>query len=217
MTHGDSLVAHQFEDIEQQRSSAVLGMWLFLITEIMFFGGLFTAYLVYRLMYPAAFHEGVQELSIPLGAVNTLILQMSSLTMAWAVAGAQRANRRALTFHLLLTIILGLAFLGIKAFEYHHKYVHHLVPGPLFQFEGSAPRETEMFFMLYFCLTGVHALHMIIGIVIMAVLAGLALRGSFLGPRYLPIELFGYYWHFVDIVWVFLFPLLYVMDKLPHV
>jgi cytochrome c oxidase subunit 3 len=213
---------HHFADLEQQRDAASLGMWLFLVTEIMFFGGMFLAYLVYRYAYFGDFAAGSQSLDIRLGAFNTAVLIGSSLTVAMAVWAAQTGKRKQLVSYLLLTIVLGLVFLGVKAVEYSEKFEKHHVPGPSFQFEGKIPghqdqnvdpRHAQMFFSLYFVMTGMHALHMIIGVGLFSVLTFLAWRGRYTPAYYTPVENAGLYWHFVDIVWIYLFPLLYLIDR----
>jgi len=202
---------HQFDTEAQQRETASLGMWVFLVTELMFFGGLFLVYIVYRYAYPRAFALGSHELDIVLGTTNTIVLIASSLTMALAVRSAQLGRRRSIIVCLVLTMILGSVFLGIKAYEYHHKYVERFVPGPDFHFPGE--EHARIFFSLYFAMTGLHALHMVIGIGVLAVMLVMGARGRF-GPRYHnPIECSGLYWHFVDIVWIFLFPLLYLVGR----
>lgn len=213
MADGHSSVAHHFEDMPQQREAATLGMWTFLVTEIMFFGGLFAAYAVTHSLHPEAFGEASKKLSVILGAVNTAVLICSSLTMAFAVRSAQLNNRRSLLMFLALTIALGSAFLGIKAVEYSHKIHEHLVPGASFAFEGPHSGGAQIFFSLYFAMTGLHAFHMIIGIGIMIWLIVRARRGHFTSEYFAPVELAGLYWHFVDIVWVFLFPLLYLISR----
>jgi cytochrome c oxidase subunit III len=210
--HAHPALAHHFDSLEQQQEAATLGMWVFLITEIMFFGGLFMAYLVYRTWYPDAFAAGSSHLDIPLGGINTVVLICSSLTMALAVHAAQTSWRRGQVIFLVLTILLGLTFLGIKTIEYADKFEHHLVPGPHFQWDDpklKAP--VEIFYSLYFAMTGLHALHMIIGVGIMLWLLWRASRGWFDADYYSPVEVSGLYWHFVDIVWIFLFPLLYLI------
>lgn len=209
-THS-AVLAHHFNDLEQQRKASTLGMWAFLITEIMFFGGLFTGYAVYRAAYPEAFAEASHHLDVLLGSINTAVLISSSLTMALAVHGAQVNDRKALIRFLLLTMFLGLVFLGIKLFEYAHKFAEQLVPGSNFHYEGAHAQQVQLFFSFYFAMTGMHALHMIIGIGILTVLVILAWRGRFSSVYYSPVELTGLYWHFVDIVWIFLFPLLYLI------
>ena len=204
---------HQFETMEQQQESATLGMWLFLVTEVMFFGGLFMAYLLYRIWYPEAWAIGSLELDIVLGGVNTVVLIGSSLTMALAVRAAQTGFPRATVVWLLLTMALGLTFVVIKGFEYAHKFHEHHVPGPDFQFEGPHAQQVEIFLSLYFAMTGLHALHMVIGFGLLSVIAWMAWRRRFSPEWYAPVEMAGLYWHFVDIVWIFLFPLLYLIGR----
>jgi len=205
-------VAHHFDDAEQQHDSATLGMWFFLVQEVMFFGGLFLAYIVYRTLYPEAFHAGSHELDIGLGAFNTLVLLTSSLTMALSVHAAQVSKRGMLVTNLILTQILGMIFLGVKVIEYASKFEHHLVPGPNFHFHGDLPH-VELFFSLYFAMTGLHALHMIIGAGLLFVLIWRGWQGMFNKNYYTPVEMVGLYWHFVDLVWIFLFPLLYLLGR----
>jgi cytochrome c oxidase subunit 3 len=206
-------LAHHFESYEQQRESASLGMWTFLLTEIMFFGGLFVAYILYRWSYPEVFIAGSRSLDITLGTINTGILIGSSLTMALAVRSAQLARSRRTVLFLLATIALGVAFLGIKAVEYHDKFAHHHLPGqPGFHLAGAPDQaHAQMFFVLYFAMTGLHALHMIVGAGLLGVMAVMAARGRFSAENHNAIECSGLYWHFVDIVWIFLFPLLYLL------
>ena len=209
--HHHPALAHHFEDLGGQKEAASLGMWLFIAQEVMFFGGLFLAYTVYRNLYPAAFAEASHHLDWKLGGINTAVLIGSSLTMALAVHAAALGHRRKIVLYLILTVVLGSIFLGVKVVEYGDKFEHHLVPGPQFQFEGPHARPAQIFYSLYFAMTGLHALHMIIGIPILLVLAWMAHRGRY-GPAYhTPVEMTGLYWHFVDIVWIFLFPLLYLV------
>ena len=206
---------HHFQTLEQQQEAATLGMWIFLVTEVMFFGGLLMAYLIYRVWYPEAWSEGSLELDIRLGGFNTVVLITSSLTMALAVRAAQTGAQRATVRWLLLTIALGLTFVVVKYFEYKEKWDLNHIPGPNFVFEGSPEMAAhlQIFFSLYFGLTGLHALHMIIGVSLLAVIAWMAHRRRFSPEWYTPVELSGLYWHFVDIVWIFLFPLLYLVDR----
>ena len=206
-------VAHQFEDAGQQFVASTFGTWLFLVTEIMFFGGLFTAYVMYRARYPEAFAHGSHHLDITLGALNTGVLIFSSFTMVTAVHSAQIGKIRRIFSALLATISLGTVFLVIKSFEYHHKLVEGLVPGPLFTYAAPDARHQELFMSAYFAMTGLHALHMIIGIGVLTWLAVQAWRGRYGAAYYTPIECAGLYWHFVDIVWIFLFPLLYLLGR----
>lgn len=207
-------LSHHFQDVHQQHRAATLGIWIFLVTEIMFFGGLFTGYMVYRWRYPDAFAAGSHHLDFALGAVNTAILLLSSYTVALSVHSAGRGERRLLVRYLLATSFLGLSFLTVKGYEYLHKYHEHYLPGPNFQFADfpSAaidPRHVELFFGLYFAMTGLHAAHMVIGIGVFAVIWFRARQGHYSSEYYTPVEVAGLYWHFVDVVWVFLFPLLY--------
>ena len=216
--HGESVAGfhepalkHHFDDLGQQREAAGLGMWLFLATEVMFFGGLFAAYLLYRVWYPDVFGEASRTLDITLGSVNTLVLICSSLTMALGVHAAATGERRALMIFVVLTMALGVIFLGIKGVEFYDKFAHHHVPGPSFHFEGPGAANAQLFFSLYFAMTGLHAFHMVIGLGIMSVILWMAWRHRFSPSWYTPVEISGLYWHFVDIIWIFLFPLLYLV------
>jgi cytochrome c oxidase subunit III len=204
---------HHFDDLGQQHEAAMLGMWLFLATEVLFFGGLFTAYMLYRVWYPETFGAASRTLDITLGTVNTMVLITSSLTMALAVHAAAEDDRGKLMMFLVLTMLLGTVFLGIKGVEYYHKFEEHHIPGFGFHFEGAAPERANLFFSLYFAMTGLHALHMIIGLVLMTVMLVMAKLGRFTARWHTPVEISGLYWHFVDIIWIFLFPLLYLVDR----
>ena len=206
-------LAHQFDSLGQQTEAATLGMWVFLVTEVLFFGGLFVTYAVYRWLYPAAFSAASHELDILLGGINTAVLITSSLTMALAVHAVQLGHRRLLMIFLVVTMALGMLFLGIKAVEYYHKFAEHHVPGASFQFEREHQRHAQIFFSLYFIMTGLHAIHMIIGIGVLLVMWIWAWRGRITSDYAGPIEISGLYWHFVDIVWIFLFPLLYLIGR----
>jgi cytochrome c oxidase subunit III len=238
-TENHPALLHQFDDMEQQKEASTFGMWVFLLTELMMFGGAFAAYLIYRLKYYEAFVGGSSSINVSWGFANTLVLIGSSLTMALAVAAAQKGNRRLQQLFIVATMILGVAFLGVKAVEYHAKYVEHHIPGNIFGTfdpihdytgegniyqelleKGRTPeaaraiaQQTQIFFAFYFAMTGLHAVHMIIGLILMAWLLYGASKGKF-GPSYFtPMELGGLYWHFVDIVWIFLFPLLYLINR----
>jgi len=226
---------HQFDSMSQQKEAAVLGMWAFLLTEILFFGGLFMAYMLYRIWYHDAFVAASTSIVIFWGALNTVVLIGSSLTMALAVRCAQTNNRRWTVNWLILTMVLGCVFLGVKVIEYADKFEHHHVPGPNFVWAepGHEPaggaeggdhtvsaaeaanlqNHTQIFFSLYFTMTGLHALHMIIGVGLMSVITWMAWKGKFSSEYYTPVEMSGLYWHFVDIVWIYLFPLLYLIDR----
>jgi cytochrome c oxidase subunit 3 len=210
-----SHVAHHFDTAEQQFDASQLGMWTFLVTEVMFFGGLFGGYTVYRSLYPDAFAEASRLLDYRLGAINTAVLICSSLSMVLAVRAAMLGQRRALIIFLLLTMILGSVFLGNKVVEYSHKFHEHLVPGPHFGPKPplADPQHAQLFFSFYFGMTGLHALHMIIGIGILAVLVFQAWQGRFSSEYFTPVDVTGLYWHFVDVVWIFLFPLLYLISR----
>ncbi|MCS6926320.1 MAG: cytochrome c oxidase subunit 3 family protein [Candidatus Binatia bacterium] len=212
-SEASSALAHQFDDLAQQSEAATLGMWVFLVTEVLFFGGLFLSYIVYRASYPEAFASGSHHLDVMLGAVNTAVLIGSSLTMALAVHAAQEGRRREVVLFLLGTLLLGGVFLGIKGIEYGHKFAQGLVPGPSFVFPAPHARQVQLFFALYFAMTGLHAAHMVIGIGVLSVLTVMAWRGHFSAVYYAPVEIAGLYWHFVDIVWIFLFPLLYLIGR----
>ena len=212
-----SALAHHFDNLAQQSEATTLGMWVFLVTEVLFFGGLFATYMIYRSWYPDAFAAASHSLDVTLGTINTVVLITSSLTMALAVHAAQLGQRKALMIFLVLTMILGAAFLGIKSVEYYHKFVEHHVPGPAFQFEEQEyVRHAQIFFSLYFVMTGLHAIHMIIGIGIMLVMLWWSWNGTITEEYSSPIEISGLYWHFVDIVWIFLFPLLYLIGRHAH-
>ncbi|HEV8608786.1 MAG TPA: cytochrome c oxidase subunit 3 family protein [Thermoanaerobaculia bacterium] len=213
---GPPELQHHFDTMDQQREASSFGMWVFLVTEILFFGGLFTAYTVYRHQYPRAFAEASRHLDITLGTFNTVVLIISSLTMALAVWSAAVGRRKAIVVFLLLTMALGAVFLGVKAVEYTHKFHDHLVPGPSFHFEGPHAGPAEIFFSLYFTMTGLHAAHMIVGIGILTVLVLQARKGRYTPEYHNPVEVSGLYWHFVDIVWIFLFPLLYLLGRHIH-
>jgi cytochrome c oxidase subunit 3 len=216
------ILSHQFDDVEQQSEASILGMWLFLATEVMFFGGLITSYAVYRSTSPQEVALASRHLNVPLGCLNTVVLLGSSLTMALAVRASQLRVHRSLLVWLLLTMALGAAFLGIKAIEYTEEYHEKLIPGWNFQVpdqdrsvvrdEGLDPRRMELFFVLYFFMTGLHAIHLLIGIALVGVMAYLSWRRWFSGGGATQIEVTGLYWHFIDIVWVFLYPLLYLID-----
>jgi cytochrome c oxidase subunit 3 len=202
---------HHFYSMEQQLEASTLGMWLFLVTEVMFFGGMFLAYLVYRVLYPEAWVLGSNHLNVVMGALNTAVLICSSLTMALAVRAAQTSNRGAQIVNLILTIFFGSIFLVVKYFEYAEKFEHHLVPGRHFDMALPQAAQQQLFFSIYFMMTGIHAIHMVVGIGLMLVILAMAWRGRFSASYYTPVEMSGLYWHFVDIVWIFLFPLLYLL------
>jgi len=204
---------HHFETMQQQKEASTLGMWLFLLTEVLFFGGLFFAYLLYRMWYFEAFAEASRTIQIWPGLINTAVLIGSSLTMALGVRAAQTSQRSATVRWLILTIILGLVFLGIKVYEYADKFEHHHVPGANFISDSPWAAQEQIFFSLYFTMTGLHALHMIVGVVMMSIITWMAHKGKFDSTYYTPVEMAGLYWHFVDLVWIYLFPLLYLVER----
>ena len=204
---------HQFDDIEQQRDAAYTGMWIFLSTEVLFFGAVFFSYILYRGMYYDAFVVGSRDLSVVLGSVNTAVLLCSSLFMALAVHAAQRSRTNQLVIYLVITEIIGAVFLGIKFLEYYDHYKEHLVPGLNFAYIGDNAPAVKLFMVFYFILTGMHAVHMMIGLGVIGTLAILAAKGKFANGAYDPVDIGSLYWHFVDIVWVFIFPLLYLVKR----
>ena len=231
---GHPALQHHFENMEQQREAGTLGMWVFLVTEIMFFGGMFLAYTLYRSKFPFSFASASNHLDITLGAVNTGVLILSSFTMAMAVYFTQMGRKQPQILCLIITLSLGLTFLGIKAVEYKSKYDDSLVPGSLIPSRPFGPtvahegdtdthklhllgnatvKQVEMFYWIYFAMTGMHALHMIIGAGLLTFLLYGSIKDRY-GPEYhSPVEVIGLYWHFVDIVWIFLFPLLYLLGR----
>ncbi|MGH9897477.1 MAG: cytochrome c oxidase subunit 3 family protein [Pyrinomonadaceae bacterium] len=207
--HSTAMHQHQFADPKQQFEASSLGMWIFLMTELLLFGGLFAVYVVYRTAYPDAFAFGSSKLEWPLAAANTIILIVSSLTMVLAVYGAQVNNRAMQVGFLFLTILFGAAFLGLKVVEYRAHWIHHEVPG--FGFRNDWQPPVQMFFLIYFSLTGIHAVHMVVGIGLVSYVMYKAYRRTYSPAYHTPVEMVGLYWHFVDIAWVFLFPLLYLI------
>jgi cytochrome c oxidase subunit 3 len=221
--HEYNPVHSQFRDFEQQTETYLVGMWAFIAQEIMFFGGLFLAYTIYRSRYTDTWWQAHTALNVPMGAANTMILLFSSFTMVMAVHYAQLKNKKNVLLYLGATMACGVCFLIIKFFEYKEKFEHMLVPGPYFSVEhfmanpatrGINPNAAQIYFSLYFAMTGLHALHIIIGIIVIAVLARHWMKDDKQVTRdYIPTELVGLYWHFVDIVWIFLFPLFYLIPR----
>jgi cytochrome c oxidase subunit III len=205
--------AHQFEDMAQQREAGTLGMWVFLVTEILFFGGMFTSYIIYRSLHFASFEAGSRLLKVQFGATNTVVLIVSSLTMALAIRAAQTGKRKGqIIFWLLLTMFLGALFLGLKLrYEWYADYVEGIVPGVSWHYAGPHAPGVQLFMCFYFFMTGLHAIHMVVGLGILTVLVILTAKDKFSPQYYSPLEISGLYWHFVDIVWIFLFPLLYLI------
>ena len=211
--------AHHFQSADHELESSKQGMWIFLLTEVLFFGGLFCAYAIFRTLYPEMFHVGHHELNWKLGATNTVVLITSSLTMAMAVAACQRGQRTKAIVNLLITFGLACCFLVIKFIEYKHKFHEGLLPGGHFtnpelvaqMKENPALAKLPLFFSIYFGTTGLHGFHVICGMVAILWLLMRAIRGDFDSGYFMPVEIVGLYWHFVDLVWIFLFPLLYLV------
>ena len=207
----------QFDTEAQQKDAATLGMWIFLITEIMFFGGMFAVYTVYRSWYPDVFAIASSSLNEIIGALNTGVLLLSSFTMVMAVRAGQLGQRKMIVIFLILTLLFGGIFLGVKAYEWNQKFEEHHIPGQAaFHLDGVLPADqghAQLFFSIYFAMTGLHALHMVIGVGILLTLIVLARKGRFSASYYTPVDVAGLYWHFVDIIWIFLFPLLYLIDR----
>jgi len=211
LSEARSYLELHFRDLEQQRETAELGMWVFLMTELLLFGGLFTAYTVYRSSYPQTFALASHELSAPIGTINTAVLLVSSFGVALSVHGARVNGRKRLLAGLAVALLLGIVFLVLKGYEYHDHYVHHQVPGLDFVWTRPQPEQAQVFFFLYFLMTGVHAVHLIIGIAIVTVLWFQSYRRRYSPEYYTPVEVGGLYWHFVDVIWIFLYPLLYLI------
>ncbi|MDB5051856.1 MAG: cytochrome c oxidase subunit 3 family protein [Fibrobacteres bacterium] len=207
--------AGQFADLEHERSASLLGMWTFLATEVLFFGGMFTGYIVYRTFYAEAFREAGGHLDLFWGGVNTAVLLVSSAAVAMAVRAAGQGRGKSTAGWFFSAAALGAVFIAIKAHEYTRDYREHLMPlrDLPFRFPGPHADQARLFFNLYFVMTGVHALHLLIGMGLVLVLAALSWRGRFSGGRDAPVEAVGLYWHFVDAVWVFLYPLFYLMGR----
>jgi len=203
----------QFATMRQQADTAALGIWVFLATEVLFFSGMLLAYTVLRHAYPEGFAEAGRDTKIVIGSVNTAVLLTSSATMAWAVHTAKLGHRKLLTILLVATAALGLVFVGLKGIEYAQEYAERLVPGLDFSADSRHAHAIELFYFLYFALTGIHAVHLSIGIVIVGIMAWRASRGAFGPGYYTPVEITGLYWHFVDLVWIFLYPLIYLNGR----
>lgn len=205
-------VAHHFVDSEQQFDSAKLGMWVFLVTEILFFGGLFVAYIVYRAWNPELFLLAAQELDTMMGAINTVVLIGSSLTMALAIRAAQLNQQKNIIIYLSITIAMAMTFMVIKYFEYAHKFDIGILPGEMYTFTGIDHPKAAIFFSIYYMMTALHGIHVLIGVGLMIWLIVRARQGAYSSEYYTPVEITGLYWHLVDIIWIFLFPLLYLID-----
>ena len=211
MPDAHAALAEQFDDMPQQKEASTLGMWTFLATEILFFGGMFMSYITYRHAYPHAFAQASRHTILLYGSVNTAILLTSSLTMAMAVRSSQLSKTKSTVRFLLMTILLACCFLGVKGLEYTQDIHEHLWPGKHFTLE--LPNEAQIFWFLYWAMTGLHALHVTVGVGILGTIAWLAHRNRFSAEYHNPVEISGLYWHFVDIVWIYLYPLLYLINR----
>lgn len=236
-TH-DPYLAHHFEDRQQQDESHTLGLWVFLATEIMFFGGLFLAFTVYHVVFSEAFGLASNKLAISYGVINTGVLLLSSFTMAMSVYSAQTGQKKKIIAYLAVTLLCACTFMGIKYVEWKSKFDHHLVPGPSFKFDIDDPypaaelpadwpakreallaadpyieRHAQMFFVMYFCITGLHGIHVLIGMGLIGWILLRAIRGEFNERWFTPVEMVGLYWHLVDVIWIYVFPLIYLIHR----
>lgn len=214
MSHGPDRpahLAHHFSEVGQQKESAKLGMWIFLLTEILLFGGLFCAYAVYRAWNPEMFYNAHKFLNIHMGTLNTAVLITSSLTMALAIRGIQSGDRRKAIVNLSLTLACAAVFLVVKYFEYSHKFHLGQLPGKYYTFTGVEGANPHIFFSIYFIMTGLHGLHVLAGMVAIGWALVKTVKNRFSAEYYTPMEMTGLYWHLVDIIWIFLFPLLYLI------
>ncbi len=203
--------AHHFASAEDEFEASKQGMWLFMVTEVLMIGGLFVAYFLFRGMYPEMFFEAHKMLSVKMGATNTVVLITSSVTMVLAVTAAQRGQRSKSIGYLLATFVLACCFLVVKYFEYSEKIHHGLLPGGMFTNHELKDPKSPLFFSLYFVMTGLHGLHVVVGMGLIAWLIKRSAAKEFSPAFYTPVELVGFYWHFVDLVWIYLFPLLYLV------
>ncbi len=206
-----SFVAHHFNDAEQQRESAKLGMWFFLLTEVLTFGGLFCAYAVYRAWYPEMFFNAHQALDVTMGTINTVVLITSSLTMALAIRCMQLGNKKQTVVYLTITLLFAATFLVIKYFEYSHKFHVGQLPGRFYTFTGIEGTNPHVFFSVYFAMTGLHGIHVLGGMALIGWLIYKTRKNAFSPEYYTPIEMVGLFWHLVDLIWIFLFPLFYLI------
>ncbi|MBD3167048.1 cytochrome c oxidase subunit 3 family protein [bacterium] len=203
---------HHFSDPIQQRESVKFGMWIFLITEILFFGGLFCAYAIYRAWHPEVFLAAHHALDWKMGALNTIVLIVSSLTIALSIRSFQLDRKKEGMWLLVATFLLAGVFMVVKYFEYTHKFHLGIFPGEFYNYGGFAGvNNPHIFFSIYFVMTGLHGLHVLIGMGVIAWLVIRAARGAFGAEYYNPVEVTGLYWHLVDLIWIFLFPLLYLI------
>lgn len=209
--HHDPNLQHHFATKEQQFDTTKIGMWLFLATEILMFGGLFAGFAYMQSRFPEAFFEAHKHLQVPLGTLNTIVLLISSFTMVMAVHKAATNKQKQLIAYLTITIVCACMFLVVKYFEYSHKFHDGLLPGRFFSNTEDPTGHQFIFFSFYFMMTGLHGIHILIGIVVLLWLLRRAIRGDFTSSYYTPVDLVGLYWHLVDVIWIYLFPLLYLI------
>lgn len=210
--HDDPALKSYFATREQQFDASKIGMWLFLTTEILMFGGLFVGFGLMQARFPEAFLNAHHHLDKSLGALNTIVLLISSFTMVMAVWAAQHSKKQLLITMLLITLACAGIFLGVKYFEYSHKFHEGLLPGKFYHHEGDTVPNQFMFFSFYFMMTGLHGIHILGGMVVITWLLVRAMKGHFTANYYTPVDLVGLYWHLVDLIWIYLFPLLYLIQ-----
>jgi cytochrome c oxidase subunit 3 len=206
-----SHLAHHFKTLGQQYDAAKLGTWLFLCTEILMFGGVFVGYIIFHGMYPEMFAEGAKHLDWRLGALNTVVLLISSYTMAVAIHYAQTNQKEKCIRNLWITLACAAIFMIVKYFEYTHKFHLGLKPGALFTFDGAEANNLALYFSFYFMMTGIHGSHVLVGMGLIYWVLRRAQKGEFSSKFYTPVECVGLFWHLVDLVWIYLFPLLYLV------
>jgi cytochrome c oxidase subunit 3 len=200
-----------FREMPQQLAAAKIGMWLFLVTEVLLFGGLFVGYGLMHARHPEAFVAAHHHLNRALGAANTVVLLASSFTMVLAVWAAQTSRRKLCILFLILTLLLGCAFLGVKYSEYSHKFEEGLLPGKFYSHQGDTVPGQFLFFSFYFMMTGLHGIHVVLGMAAISWILARTIRGDFSASYYGPVDITGLYWHLVDLIWIYLFPLMYLI------
>lgn len=210
-SHSPAWFQHHFTDAEQQQESAKLGMWVFLLTEVLFFGGLFCAYAIYRAWHPEMFFNAHTALDWRMGGLNTIVLITSSVTMALSIRAFQLDQQKLGTWLLIVTLLCAAAFMVVKYFEYAHKFHLGQLPGRFYTFTGIEGTNPHIFFSIYFLMTGLHGIHVLVGMGVIIWLIVRARKGHFSPAYYTPVEVTGLYWHLVDMVWIFLFPLFYLI------
>ena len=203
---------HHFRDMDQQFNTAKIGMWLFLVTEVLMFGGLFVGYGIMHSRHPEAFMAAHHHLNRTLGALNTVVLLLSSFTMVMAVWAAQTSRKKLVILFLLITLLCAGTFMVVKYYEYSHKFHEGLLPGKFYSHEGDTVPGQFMFFSFYFMMTGLHGIHVLLGMVVISWLLFRAIRGDFSAEYFSPVDITGLYWHLVDLIWIYVFPLMYLIS-----